>query len=304
MYGINLDITEAKKAEAALKESAASLRDSANFLARAGRIAGIGRWQYDLQEDTVEWSDQTCHIHDVVNGHTPTLQESIAFFAPEARTEIQTAFDNARKTGKPWDLELPLVTAMARRIWVRCAAEAEYRDGIRVRLEGIFEDITQRRKLEDEIRQKNVLMKNILANIPMGLSVMDSKLNLLVDNQQFRTLLDFPDSLFARETVTFESIIRFNALRGEYGDGDHETIIHNIVERARQAPGQEQQRERQQFFHGSGSTAGIDVRDDHAVALGYQVARGHGTAVAGIFSACSMPTSCGGWVLRSAPFWM
>ena len=244
MYGINLDITEAKKAEAALKESAANLRDSASFLARAGRIAGIGRWQYDLLENTLEWSDQTCHIHDVAEGHVPTLEESIAFFAPEARAEVQTAFDNAKKTGKPWDLELPGVTAMARRIWVRCAAEAEYRDGKRVRLVGIFQDISQRRKLEEEIRQKNVLMKNILANIPVGLSVMDGKLNLVEHNDQFRSLLDFPDSLFARETVTFESIIRFNALRGEYGDGDRETIIHNIVERARSAQAHRFQRQR------------------------------------------------------------
>ncbi len=244
MYGINLDITEAKQAEAALKESAASLRDSARFLASAGRIAGIGRWQYDMVENTLEWSDQTCHIHDVAVGHAPTLQESMAFFAPEARAEIQAAFDGARKTGKPWDLELPLVTAMARRIWVRCAAEAEYRDGKRVRLVGIFQDISQRHTLEEEGRQKNLLLNNILANIPVGLSVMDDKLNLVVENQQFRTLLDFPDSLFARETVTFESIIRFNAMRGEYGDGDRETIIHGIVERARTAQAHRFQRKR------------------------------------------------------------
>jgi PAS domain S-box-containing protein len=253
MYGINLDITETKKAEAALKESAASLRDSAAFLARAGRIAGIGRWQYDLLQNTLEWSDQTCNIHDVAKGHVPTLEESIAFFAPEARAEIQVAFDHAQRTGKPWDLELPLVTAMARRIWVRCAAEAEYRDGKRVRLVGIFQDITQRRKLEEEIRQKNVQMKSILAHIPVGLSVMDSQLNLIADNSLFRSLLDLPESLFARETVTFESIIRFNAMRSEYGDGDPESIIHKIVDRARLAQAHRFQRQR-----GDGKT--LEVR--------------------------------------------
>ena len=233
MHGITLDITETKKVEVEREEQAAIMRDNAAFLARAGRIAGIGRWQYDLVRGSIEWSDQTCHIHDVVQGYAPTLEESIAFFAPEARAELQTAIDNAKKTGKPWDLELPLVTAMSRRIWVRCAAEAEYRDGKRIRLVGIFQDITQRRRLEDEIRQKNVLMKNILANIPVGLSVMDGKLNVVLENPLFRTLLDFPDAIFAAEVTSFESLIRFNAARGEYGSGNQDTIVRDIVDRAR-----------------------------------------------------------------------
>jgi hypothetical protein len=43
---------------------------------RAGRIAGIGRWQYDLEQGSIEWSEQTCIIHDVADGYAPTLQES------------------------------------------------------------------------------------------------------------------------------------------------------------------------------------------------------------------------------------
>ncbi len=244
IYGIALDITETKRAAFEREEQAANLRDSAAFLARAGRIAGIGRWQYNLELGSITWSDQTCHIHDVANGHVPTLEESIAFFAPEARDEITSAIESACKTGKPWDLELPLVTAMARRIWVRCAAEAEYRDGKRIRLVGIFQDISQRRELEDEVRQKNVLMKNILENIPVGLSVMDSKLNMVVDNPQFRSLLNFPDTLFAGPVTSFESIIRFNAERGEYGDGDRDTIVADIVARASQSQAHRFQRKR------------------------------------------------------------
>ena len=244
VYGITLDISETKRVEVERQEAAASLRDSAAFLARTGRIAGIGRWQYDLDQGSITWSDQTCHIHDVANGHTPTLEECVAFFAPEARAEISSAIENAKRTGKPWDLELPLITAMARRIWVRCAAEAEYRDGKRIRLVGIFQDITQRYKLENEVRQKNVLMKNILENIPVGLSVMDSKLNLVVDNPLFRTLLDFPDALFAGPVTTFESFIRFNAARGEYGPGDQDAIVKQIVDRARLGEAHRFQRQR------------------------------------------------------------
>jgi two-component system sensor histidine kinase/response regulator len=235
VYGISLDISPAKQAEEQLKQLAEHLRDNANFLMHAGRIAGLGRWQYDIATQSVNWSDQTCDIHDVAPGHVPTLEEAIDYFAPQARSVIHEVIETAIQTGNPWDLEVPLVTAMGRQIWVRNAGEAEYKDGKRIRLVGIFQDVTQRHALEDKILKKNELMKNILATIPVGLSVIDSKLNLVVDNQQFRNLLDLPESLFANPVTKFESIIRFNAQRGEYGAGDAENIVKGIMEQAQTA---------------------------------------------------------------------
>ncbi len=105
-------------------------------------------------------------------------------------------------------------------------------------------DITARKKLEQEINERHDLLQNILRNIPVGLSVMDRNLNLVADNALFRKLLDLPDSLFAGPVITFESIIRFNALRGEYGPGDPELLIAAIVERARHAQAHQFERQR------------------------------------------------------------
>jgi PAS domain S-box-containing protein len=105
-------------------------------------------------------------------------------------------------------------------------------------------DITARKQLEQELSERNQLLQNILNNIPVGLSVMDRRLNLVADNALFRKLLDFPDSLFAGPVTSFESIIRFNALRGEYGPGDPEPIVAEIVERARHAQAHQFERQR------------------------------------------------------------
>ena len=253
LYGMNLDISTQKAAEAEFKETTRKLEDSATFLARAGRVAGIGRWQLDLEAWTMEWSEQTCHIMDMPPGYQPGFEEMMMFVAPEWRDQMRSAFAVASETGKPWDVEIQLVTAMGRRVWVRSAAEAEYANGQRTRLVGIFQDVSQRRKLEDEIRNKNDLMRNVLDHIPVGLSVMDARLNLVEHNQLFCTLLDLPDSLFARETVSFESIIRFNALRGEYGEGDTETIVKGILAKAKLGLAHQFQRSR-----GDGRT--IEVR--------------------------------------------
>jgi len=244
MYGADLDITQVKESEAQLRQSAQVLRDNEAFWVRAGRVAGIGRWHLDLLHDTVHWSDQTCHIHDVAAGYTPSLEQAIAFFAPTARTEIRDALNAATRAGRPWDLELPLITAMGRRIWVRCAGEAEYQDGRRIRLVGIFQDVSERRQLEEALRQKNALLNNVLSNIPVGVSVIDSKFNLVEDNRLFRQLLDLPDSLFADSVTTFESLVRYGAVRGEYGDADPETLVRRMLEREQYRHTHQYQRQR------------------------------------------------------------
>ena len=94
-------------------------------------------------------------------------------------------------------------------------------------------DITERKLMENELRQNNHLMKAVLEGMPSGLSVFDQDLRLIAHNQKFQKMLDFPDTLFENSAVHFEDFIRHNALRGEYGDDNIDSTIRVIVDRAR-----------------------------------------------------------------------
>ncbi len=222
--GTLVDISRRKQAEAALLETR-------SFLEHAGRVAGVGAWRADLQREVVYWSDQTCRIHDIPLGHQPTLDESIQFFAPPEQATIRALAEKCVKTGSPFDVELPLVTASGRSIWVRSVGEVEYSEGRVVALVGSMQDITRRHHIETELRRKNELMQTIIENIPGGLSVVDEHLNMPVFNSQFVKLLNFPPELMAQQPLPFESIIRFNAERGEYGP-DGERALRLVMERA------------------------------------------------------------------------
>jgi PAS domain S-box-containing protein len=65
-----------------------------------------------------------------------------------------------------------------------------------------------------------------------GLTVIDGNLNIVAWNKAFLRLLDFPDSM-AFVGATFESFIRFNAERGEYGPGNAEDQIAERMRLAR-----------------------------------------------------------------------
>lgn len=122
------------------------LRASEAFLDRTGRAAGVGGWEIDLLTSQITWSDETCRIHEVPPGYTPTMKEALEFYAPEAREVIQAAVQKGLDEGRGWDLELPFITAKGRQIWVRAVGNVEFADGRPCRLAGAFQDVTLRKR--------------------------------------------------------------------------------------------------------------------------------------------------------------
>lgn len=123
------------------------LRESEAFLERTGRLAGVGGWELDLVTQEIIWSAETCRIHDMPVGYQPSLDEALNFYEPEARSVIQAAVERAVVNGDPWDLQLPLVTATGRKVWVRAVgAREDISDGIPRCLAGAFQDVTLRKR--------------------------------------------------------------------------------------------------------------------------------------------------------------
>lgn len=145
-HGVVQDITERKESEAELRRSQA-------LLEQAGQIAGVGGWELDLVKGELSFSPQTCRIHEVPLDYRPSLEGAIDFYAPEVRPAIAAAVEAGRSAGRPWDLELPFITAKGRRIVVRAQGEAERRDGQIVRLFGALHDITVRKETEARLKR-------------------------------------------------------------------------------------------------------------------------------------------------------
>lgn len=135
------------------RRSEHALMKSESLLAAAGQIAGVGGWELDLATKHVSWTAETCRIHGVPVGFAPKLEEAVHFYAPEYREAIEQAVSRALEEGVPYDLELQLVTAQGKRIWVRTEGQAVFENGVPVRLFGAFQDISSRRDAELE-RQK------------------------------------------------------------------------------------------------------------------------------------------------------
>ncbi len=138
---------EQRAAEAKLGQNEALIRI-------AGQTARLGGWSLDLTSHRVSWSDEVCAIHEVPKGTSPTSEQALAFFVPEARPAIAAAKAACIRDGTPYDLEVELTTAIGRRVWVRAIGRAERNlAGEITRVHGALQDVSERRRLEDHLRQ-------------------------------------------------------------------------------------------------------------------------------------------------------
>ena len=76
-------------------------------------------------------------------------------------------------------------------------------------------------------------LQTIIDFLPSGITMFNAEQQMVVCNQNFRTMLEFPDSLFADGLPTLRDLALFNAERGEYGEGDPHAIADQVCERAR-----------------------------------------------------------------------
>jgi PAS domain S-box-containing protein len=126
------------------RAAALAFRKSEEFLDRASRLAGVGGWEVDLASNEASCSAETRRIFGVDPGHTPTLEQAIAAFAPEARPTIAAAIEQCAIHGEGWDLELPFVRADGRALWVRTVGSLMRANGKPARMTGALQDITDR----------------------------------------------------------------------------------------------------------------------------------------------------------------
>ena len=139
--GVAQDLTDLTEAERAR-------RKSEKILTAAGKLAGVGGWELDIETMELAWTKQTRIIHDVPEDYKPTLEAAINFYAPEARPIIAAAVKDSMENGTAWEVQVPVISASGRKLWVKAQGGAEFRDGKVVRLFGAFQDFTKEHEIE------------------------------------------------------------------------------------------------------------------------------------------------------------
>jgi diguanylate cyclase (GGDEF)-like protein len=134
-----------------------ALKQSESLLRQSQQLGKIGGWEWTPESSTMFWTPETFHIHDLpaeteFEKAQATIAKSAACYPPEDREAVLKAFWLCAEKGVPYDLECRFVTAKQRQLWIRTQGQAEIRDGKVVKVMGYIADITERKNMEEEIR--------------------------------------------------------------------------------------------------------------------------------------------------------
>jgi PAS domain S-box-containing protein len=136
------------------------LNRSKEELDRAGRIAKIGAWHFDLKTREMKWSPQTYKIFEVPQSEPLSFEFVQQFYSEEDAIKRKQAIDSAVQTGQEWQLEVLVTTYENNKIWVRSQGQVEFEKGEPVRLVGAIQDITEERMIVLELERRNQELNN------------------------------------------------------------------------------------------------------------------------------------------------
>lgn len=114
------------------------------------RTRSIGTWRVELAAARCTWSPATYAIHQEDPSKEIRLEAGINYYVPEHRPIIEGCIQASIENATPWDEELQIRTAKGELRWVRAIGEPIFLDGELTHLQGIFEDIDERKSLEVE----------------------------------------------------------------------------------------------------------------------------------------------------------
>jgi diguanylate cyclase (GGDEF)-like protein/PAS domain S-box-containing protein len=193
LRGTVQDITERKKAEAALRESEESLRE-------AQRIAGLGSYLLDV--DTGLWtsSDVLDQMFGIDKEYEHTVEGWAALLHPDDRTTMVAYFkDEVLGQGKPFDKEYRVVRQIDGAVrWVHGQGRLEFDvQGRPVKMLGTIRDITEARQAQETLRESKELLQLFIAHAPVALAMFDREMRYVAVSR--RWLEDY--GLVGREVI-------------------------------------------------------------------------------------------------------
>ena len=171
LTGASFDITDRKHAEEALAKTA-------QYLATAQSIAHVGSWEWNIETGELLWSDETRRIFGLQPGQVdPRYGRALQFAHPHDRERYEATLQRAVESGGTFSVEIRIVRADATEGTVIVAGGVfGAEDGQPRTFIGVVQDISERKRAEDEIRALNEALERRVSERTEELAIINEEL--------------------------------------------------------------------------------------------------------------------------------
>ncbi len=188
---VEREVREAR-VRAAARDSEKALRDNEQRLRAAQAVAKIGSWETDLKTFAVNWSEETFHIFGLdPRKFSPTHEAFLSFVHAGDKALVEKAFSDSLGSAKPQTISHRIVAADAAVKFV------EERWGILVdaagkpeRAFGTCQDITERKRLETEVIEREIYLQSVIQSQINGIVVVSSTGEITLANESAAEILE------------------------------------------------------------------------------------------------------------------
>ena len=155
-------------------------------------MAKVGGWEFNPETGKGTWTDEVARIHDLDPALETNMKMGLGFYSGASREKVEQAVQEAIQWAKPYDLELEMLTAKGNHKWVRTIALPIVLNDKVVRVQGIFQDITERKQIEKALQEAHFELERKVQERTAALSEANALLEALMDN--------IPDHIYFKDT--------------------------------------------------------------------------------------------------------
>jgi PAS domain S-box-containing protein len=177
-----------KERVARLEESEAGLKETESQFREAQRIARLGSWEREIRTGRIRASDEFWRIFF---GRVPEESEQVYTSVlgrvhPEDRDTVRGVVAKAPKDRKPFNLEFRITPREGRERIVYARGEVVFDEaGEPVKVRGIAQDISKRKRAEEELRRQKEILQKIFDHAPVMICFFDEEMRLDLVNPEW-----------------------------------------------------------------------------------------------------------------------
>jgi PAS domain S-box-containing protein len=164
-FGIAQDITERNRAEEKLKQSEGQL-------AEAQQIARVGSWNWDLQSNALNWSDELYRVFGVDPQTCNPAYEAVVMESihAEDRALVRGVIESSLKTQEPFSFYYRIHRPDGEERVIHARGDVVSDEhGTPIRMFGTAQDVTERKKAEEALREAEQKYRDIFENAGEGI---------------------------------------------------------------------------------------------------------------------------------------